>query len=165
MKWGKRTFDGQRYDLTHLDPSELIVPEAPPEGELRIRVSFGAHVFTQGWKPGDPEAFKFMDGSTARKFCPERHAHSIHLKGILERSVGGRVLLSPQRRFIVMGNPPGATFPYAVCFTMRRGTKNYDALMDVVSAHERPHLQKMPGIEFHKLTRLIVGGSFQWPKK
>jgi len=165
MKWGKRTFDGTRYDLTHLDPYEVEIPAFGDGTAVRARVVSGAHVFTQGWNDGDPEAFLFMDGQTRRRFCPDRHAHSVHLRGILERAVGARVLLSPQRRFIVLGNPPGAASPYAVCFKMRAASKNYDAIIDLVSAHERPHLAKMPGIGFAELASLIVSGRFQWPKK
>jgi hypothetical protein len=164
MKWGKRTFGGNRYDLTHLDPCDLVVPQAEDLLALKVRVEFGAHVFTQSWKDGDSEDFKFMDGGTPRRFCPDRHAHSVHLPGIIERSVDGRVLLSPQRKFIVLGNPPGASFPYAVFFTMRQGGK-FDALVDVVSAHERPRLQEMPGVSFAELTELIASGRFQWPKR
>jgi hypothetical protein len=164
MQWGKRTFAGQRYDLMHLDPRTVEVPATATTAAARVRVLFGAHVFTQSWKDGDPEDFKFMDGGTPRRFCPDRHAHSVHLPGIIERSTAARVLISPQRRFIILGNPPGVAFLYAVCFRMRP-VSNYDALIEVVSAHERPRLDKMPGIPFAELVELVSSRRFEWPKK
>jgi len=65
-----------------------------------------------------------------------------------------------------VANPPGAAQPYSVFFKMRRATKNYDALVDVVSAYERPHLKGVKGMPFQRAVDLIASGAgFEWPKK
>jgi len=167
MNWGKRSFGGVRYDLTHLDPATVTV--SCPKGEradLTVRIQFGAHVFSQSWKVGDPEDMKCMDGTTARCFCPIRYGHSLHLASIVERGLNGRVLVSPQRKFVLFGNPPGVAQPYSVFFLMR-GLKNppFDGAVDVVSAYERPHLRPMPGMAGYDLLDMMRAGKFQWPKK
>jgi hypothetical protein len=167
MKWGKRTFGGTRYDLTHLDP--LTVKIDCPEGKrptMTVRVEFGAHVFTQNWKPGDPEDMKCMDGVTPRRFCPVRYGHSVELAGIVERGLSGRVLASHQRKLVLFGNPPGVVHPYSVFFHMRGLSRPpFDGAVDVVSAYERPKLPPMPGMQGYDLLELMRAGKFQWPKK
>lgn len=167
MKWGKRTFGGTRYDLTHLDPMTVVIK--CPKGErpdLLVRVTFGAHVFSQTWKPNDAADMLCMDGSTQRRFCPVRYGHSQHLPGIVERGLNGRVLASPRQRFILFGNPPLVAQAYPVFFRMRVLQKPpFNASVDVVSAYDRPNLGNLPGGSGYDLLEMMRAGKFQWPKK
>jgi hypothetical protein len=168
VQWGKRNFGGQRWDLTHLDPMTLMVPHTTVGAPaVKVRVQFGCHVFTETWRPGDPADHQMMDGRTPRCFCPDRFSHSQHLPALMQNAPASRVLFSPQERFVMPGNPPGITFPYAVFFKMRQGTKGeFDAILDVVSAHERPHLRPMKGKTFQWLAMHIASGQpMIWPKK
>ena len=167
MKWGKRSFGGKRYDLTHLDPVNVVV--TCPRGQrpdLSVRVRFGAHVFTQAWKQNDPQDMQCMDGQTPRCFCPDRYDLSLDLAGIVGRGLNGRILISPERKFVLLGNATGVTHPYSVFFLMKaQPNPPYDATIDVVSAYVRPKLKPMPAQTCHDLIDLMRAGTFAWPKK
>lgn len=142
-------------------------PKGNGDRELSARVKFGAHVFTLSWAEGYIETLKFMDGSTPRCFCPTRYAHSKHLPDIISRSVTGRVLFDPQKRLVVLGNPPGVLSPYAIFFKMQAAkNSDYDILIDIVSAHEHPLLKAKVGMDFSKLATIVAdGNSIPWPKR
>ena len=167
MAWGHFQANGHKFDLGHLDPFTVRLESALPSGgHWRLRVSFGAHVFTRSWMDGDPPEMHFQDGATSRCFCPKRCAHSVYLPEVFRRAALGRVFLTSKERFAFVANPPGAAQPYSVFFKMRRATKNYDALVDVVSAYERPHLKGVKGMPFQRAVDLIASGAgFEWPKK
>lgn len=167
MKWGKPRIGGEVYDLTHLDPMAVSIPPFGDGPKLSARVKFGAHVFTLAWSENYINELKFMDGKTPRCFCPIRYAHSKHLPGIFERSISGRVLFDPQKRLVVLGNPPGVLSPYAIFFRIQAArNERFDLLIDVVSAHEHPQLKAKFGMDFSKLAGIVAsGGQIPWPKK
>lgn len=168
LKWGKRRFGGQTYDLTHLDPTSFAVPNATPGlADYRVRVEYGAHVFTKTWTHDAASDHKMHDGGTPRCFCPVRYSHSLHLPAIVPLAASGRIFFSSQQRFVLVGNPPGVAYPYAIFFKLNTATNgDYDALMTVVSAHERPNLAHMKAKPFPWIIDYMRSGRpFIWPKK
>jgi hypothetical protein len=167
VNWGKPKYGGVRYDLTHLDPFPMPIPRDSGVGSLTARVIFGSHVFTQKWEDTDHESMMVMDGKKRRCFCTIRYQHSIHLPGVLTRAMSGRVLFDPDRKLIVLGNPPGVLNPYAIFFNMRASKKpNYDLEIDVVSAHERPQTKAKFGMHMPTLAEIVSGGgAVPWPKR
>jgi hypothetical protein len=167
MQWGKREIGGVKYDLTHLDPFRVVVPAHDGGGELTARVRFGSHVFTLTWSDNYVEEFRIRDGTQSRCFCPIRYGHSLHLPGIVERGLAGRVLFDPQRTLVVLGNPPGVLSPYAVFFVMKRVVRQpYQIDVVVVSAHEHPRLKAKFGMPFPQLAAIVAArGPIPWPKK
>lgn len=166
-KWGVVTVEGVAYDLSHLDPFQTRVP--PHEGgpEINMRVRFGTHVFTKGWRDNYPVSRRILDGKTPRCFCPERAAHSAHLPDIIRQRLGERVLFSKTRRLVFVGNPTGAVFPYAVFFQLFRASKKpFELEMLVVSAHEKANCLSLKGMAFPHLATIVAGGrDVPWPKK
>lgn len=167
MQWGKKSYGGVKYDLTHLDPALVTIPAFGAGSPLTARVRYGSHVFTEKWSDNYVESFRVEDGGQSRCFCPIRFGHSQHLPGIIALSVGGRVLFDPQKKLVLLGNPPGVLSPYAVFFSMKRAQeKGRDLEIVVVSAHEHPRLQAKVGMEFPELAAIVVnGGAIPWPKR
>lgn len=167
MQWGKRRIDGKVYDLTHLDPFILSIPGHNGAASIPARVRFGSHVFTLTWSDSYVEEYRIADGKQSRCFCPIRYGHSLLLPGILQRSCGGRVLFDPQKKLVMLGNPPGVLSPYAVFFEMKRVTKQpYELDIMVVSAHEHPRLRAKFGMSFPHLASIVTGAApIPWPKK
>lgn len=166
MSWGTKKIAGTSYDLTHLDPFILKVPR-PSGGNIRVLVQFGAHSFTREHVAGDKPDLLFMDGKTARTFCVNRYAHSLHLRAAIEQAVHGDVCNS-RNTMVLSATLPGLTGPYLVAFNLRAKTgKRFDARMDVRSAHHRPNLD--PGLHKAKFTAVvssvIAGRPVRWAKK
>ncbi len=167
MQWGRRHHGGVLYDLTHLDP---FIAEIPIDGDvepIKARVRFGSHVFTTEWSVNYIDDYKVMDGATPRCFCPIRYAHSVHLRGLVERHCAGRVLFDSQRKLVLLGNPPGVLSPYAIFFTMTKAKHDrYELDIVVVSAHEHPRLSTTLGMPFPKLATIVASGQpIPWPQK
>ena len=167
MQWGKKSYGGVKYDLTHLDPFILEIPAFEGGGPINARVRFGSHVFTEKWSDNYIEAFRVLDGKQSRCFCPIRFGHSVHLPGIVRLSAPGRVLFDPSKKIVMLGNPPGVLSPYAIFFEMSRA-KHIAFELDilVVSAHEHPQLKAKVGMDFPKLARMVANGAqVPWPKR
>lgn len=167
MQWGKKSYGGVKYDLTHLDPFIVAIPGHDGAAPVEARVRFGSHVFTETWSDNYLDSYRVGDGQKSRCFCPIRYGHSVHLPGIVRLSCGGRVLFDPQRKLVMLGNPPGVLSPYAIFFELtlaRRQPYQLDIL--VVSAHEHPHLRAKVGISLPKLAAMVADGDpIPWPKK
>ena len=51
MSWGKRTFGGVEYDLSHLDPFTMqVTPKGEDARTYNVRVTFTCHTFTREWR-------------------------------------------------------------------------------------------------------------------
>lgn len=165
MRWGSRKIQGTTYSLSHLDSFSL--PVLCGNMGYRLQVSFGAHAFTRAFEPGDTPDLTFMDGKTARTFCVDRYAHSLHLPAAIAQAVHGDVCLS--RSTMVLNTAlPGLAGPYLVVFNLRAVSgKRFDARLDVRSAHHRPNLD--PGLPCAKFTTVVScvinGRGIRWTKK
>lgn len=152
MSWGKRKIGGTVYDLTHLTPFTL--PVLCGERGYRVQVSFGAHTFTRDLRDGDTPDLLFMDGGTARTFCVERYAHSLHLPAAVAQAVDGDVCNS-RNSLAISATLPGLAGPYLVVFNLQaKAAKRFDARLHVRSAHHRPNLD--PGLPKAKFRVVIA---------
>lgn len=167
MFWGKRSYGGAKYDLTHLDPQIIEIPSHDGAPAIQMRLRFGSHVFTQKWTENDIEAYRVRDGGESRCFCPVRYEHSQHLPSILKIAVGGRVLFDPSKKLAMLGNPPRSPAIYCIFFKLTRVTRQpYELDCVVVSAHTNPYPRANKGMEFPHLARMVANGQpIPWPKK
>lgn len=167
MQWGKRRIGGVLYDLTHLDPVILAIPGFEQQSPILARLRYGAHVFTLKWSDNYIDEYRILDGRQSRCFCPIRYAHSLHLPHLIQTHCGGRVMFDPQKKLVLLGNPPGSLEPYAIFFELTRArSKPYQLDMLVVSAHERPRIRAKLGMPLPKLAAMVVSGKpVPWPKK
>lgn len=76
---GSVTVDGVVYKIDHLEPFFHSLPGAGRDGDdLRVRVSFSCHAFSEKAKHG--EAFDFLDHNDGgRRFCGDRYLRSLNL--------------------------------------------------------------------------------------
>lgn len=165
MTWGSRKIQGTEYSLRHLDPFLLRVQCG--DKSYRLQVSFGAHSFTREVKDGDTPDLRFMDGNTARTFCVERYAHSLHLRSAICRAVDG-VVCNSRNTMVLSTTLPGLDGPYLIVFTLRKNNgRRFDARLDVRSAHHRPNLD--PGLQQVKfrvvVATIMKGKRVRWAKK
>ena len=167
MIWGKPTYGGTKYDLTHLNPQIIEIPGYDEAQSIQMRIRFGSHVFTQKWTENDIEDYRVSDGRQSRCFCPVRYEHSRHLPTILQTTVGGRVLFDPSRKLAMLGNPPRSIAIYCIFFELTRVTrKPYELDCVVVSAHTNPYPRANKGMDFPHLARMVANGlPIPWPKK
>lgn len=76
---GSVTINGVVYKTDHLDPFFHVVPGAGKNGEdIRVRVSFSCHAFSEKVKHREPFDFRDHNGSP-RRFCEDRYARSLSL--------------------------------------------------------------------------------------
>jgi hypothetical protein len=160
--WGKKQIAGVVYDLTHLDSFDMDVTPAHAGAQTyKVRVDFGAHTFTRDLLDTDTPDFHIQDGGQVRCFCPQRHAMSIFLPGIIRAASTGKAYFGNRREnFLLVEKLDGLNAPYVVAFNMTKAkAANADAIMFVVSAHDRPALPtNLPVIGMGTLVSLTVQG-------
>lgn len=73
------TVGGADYDISHLAPFIYTLTAAGPDGmDIRVRVSFSCHVFSE--KAAHNVSFDFLDqNGNHRIFCANRYAKCLHL--------------------------------------------------------------------------------------
>lgn len=171
MKWPNKKIAGVIYPLDHLHPFIMRVsPKQPGAPSYRVRVSFGCHTFTKKLDGTETLDLVFVNGRERRCFCPLRHRLSLHLPGIIRGIATGKVCFSKYGNYIFPANVPGMVEPYGVVLNVTKAdSADYDVLLMVVSAHERPRFPKRPGqITFATLIgKTAKGEPVNWigPKK
>jgi hypothetical protein len=169
--WGKKQIAGVVYDLTHLDPFDVEVnPGHAGAQTYKVRVDFGAHTFTRNLLDTDTPDFHIQDGGQVRCFCPQRHAMSIFLPDIIRASFVGKAYFGNRHEnFLLIEKLDGLNAPYVVAFKLTKAkAASADAIMFVVSAHDRPALStNLPVIRMGTLVSLTVQGKpiIRPPKK
>jgi hypothetical protein len=171
MKWPNKKIAGVIYRLDHLHPFMITVtPKQPGAPTYRVRASFGFHTFTKELDGRETPDLVFVNGRERRCFCRVRHGLSCHLPGIIRAVATGKVCFGKYGNYFISANVPGMTEPYGVFLNVTKAdSADYDVLLMVVSAHERPHFPKRPGqITFATLIgKTARGESITWigPKK
>ena len=91
QSWSSFTYQGDTYDLTHLDEYEVEVTDSQGT-QQKIAVSFSDHCFTREPEAGDDTALKFPR-STRRvgHFCVVRYQLSLGLRQHLTHAMQGKV--------------------------------------------------------------------------
>lgn len=158
--WPKCAYRGIEYTFDHLNPFTHVV-----DG-IRVRVQFGAHVFCQERKVGDPADMAFEDGGTARTFCPIRYGLSQSLGQRLLTAMGGSVFESGPK-FVFKDPLPHPQGTYVIAFTLRKsGSPKYDVKMQLLSAHARPSVARMRRELFTNVIQAVnAGQAVSWKKK
>lgn len=159
MQWGSKRIGGTNYSLAHLDPFTAVCQKSGG-GAYRIRVEFGAHCFTEGWKAHHTPDLLFMDGSTKRAFCLHRYAHSLHLPAAVNRAIAGDVF-NNGGRFNIGSTLPGIAGPYLIAFQLLKAKhKRYDMTMRIVSAHLRQNMNlNLPKAKFSVVANSVANGA------
>ena len=171
MTWGSFKAGDVEFDLSHLSPFTVAVtPKAVDAPTYKVLVSFGHHTFTRDLVPGDADEMKFVHGAEERCFCKARHAHSLHLPGIVNSSASGRAYFSQTRNYLLVEDLPGVHGPYAVFFNIERARiVGVDAAMFVVSAYPKPAMppkKELSAITFATLVaKTARGEQVTRPKK
>lgn len=84
--WGSYTYQGQTYDLTHLDEYQLAVEDSR-KVTRPIAVTFSDHCFTREPRDGDDPALVFAPSSrNTGYFCVERYQLSLNLTGYIAQA-------------------------------------------------------------------------------
>ncbi len=158
--WPKCVYRGIEYTFDHLAPFTLVV------NGKRVRVQFGAHVFCQDVKPGDPWDMRFHDGRTPRTFCPVRHGMSLTLGQRILAASNGEVFESG-RNLIFKDALPHPQGWYVIAFSLRRSNSpKYDVKMQLFSAHSRPQVSRSRKTDFSDaVTAIHLGQNIPWKKK
>ncbi|EJC75549.1 hypothetical protein Rleg10DRAFT_5817 [Rhizobium leguminosarum bv. trifolii WSM2012] len=153
-----KTFNGNTYDLGHLDPFTLSVVNG--EETYRVHVQFGHHCFTEerlGWHSPDR---KYEFNGEIRSFCQIRYSASARLPGIIRGLVDKSVYVGKEYNYFVLRNHDllGNAPAYAVFFTVQQSfnKKKGDVFMRVQSAYQKPNMiDKAPPLTFGYLIGCI----------
>jgi hypothetical protein len=162
MGWGTKRIAGKDFDLSHLDGFEMdVTPRHAGAPTYRVRVDFGVHTFTRDLLDTDTPDYHVPDGAQTRCFCPQRHAMSIYLPDIIQSAASGNAYFGNRsENYLLVEKLDGLNAPYVVAFNMGIAkTVGADAIMFVVSAHDRPNLPpNLPVIGMGTLVSLTVQG-------
>lgn len=164
MMWGRKKIAGTIYDLTHLDPFEMNVPRSGELKPYRLQVQFGPHTFTEKYTPLHTPDLAISHGNDLRAFCLVRYGHSLSLPATVRHAVNGKVCLN-NGKMVLNARLPGLAAPYLVAFIVRpKQTRKFDAVLTVVSAHNRPNLnQNLPSAPFAAvISATIAGRKIAW---
>jgi hypothetical protein len=78
QSWSSFAYQGNTYDLTHLDEYEVEVTDSQ-ETKRKIAVSFSDHCFTREPESGDDAALKFPRSTRqVGQFCVVRYQLSLN---------------------------------------------------------------------------------------
>jgi hypothetical protein len=166
MSYGKKRIAGVDYDLTHLDPFDMVVHDRAGQEVCTARVTFGCHTFTREWRAGDPLDHRVVVGSETRCFCPDRYALSLGLPQMIREAGNGNAHFSQRQNFLIRKQVQGG--PYAVFFGLARARKPGIAVaMFVDSAYVKAKLPpKLDAIGFAVLMGKVAKGQpIKRPKK
>jgi hypothetical protein len=90
MEWINFNYQGEVYDLSHLNSFEWSFTAAEgdkrPERTYRLYVTFSSHCFTRNPQPGEQiaEDLLFHTKKESRVFCFDRHEYSFTLPDIVK---------------------------------------------------------------------------------
>lgn len=158
MKWGVRDFNGEAFDLCHLDPFIFAIPAKNDSAEYRVRVTFGCHTFTRAWAEDEPAHLRFENGSEVRCFCNERFELSRRLPSIIHNAATGRVHFSQFGNYLIVRDIDGLAGPYVMFFNLERArSEGFELTMFVDSAYVKPNLpNKLDAVFFTTLVEKIA---------
>jgi hypothetical protein len=124
MSWGKKRIAGIDYDLSHLDPFQMLVTptgERPPTYD--VRVSFGCHTFTRELRADDKPDLHFKSGKETRCFCVDRHRLSLELPDMIRYAANGRAYFSQGANFLIVELGAGTNEPYVAFFYLEKAVR------------------------------------------
>lgn len=142
MTWRYINFQGQRYDLSHLQDFHFDVVRPPSdEGggwEISVHVSFSWHCYTRA--PNENEASHIYEKDRERRcFCPVRFRHSKLLPDIIQGLSERRVFHTGKGNYITVEivEEDGTAIDYEIYFSIRKQGKKRPLRLVVESAYLR----------------------------
>jgi hypothetical protein len=149
--------NGQINDVSHPDSFRFEASSAKAPRQLRINVRFTNHCYTEAFDPArhPTDGPWIMDGQRRRAFCPDRHALSNRLPGLIRllANPGVRVHETASRRnwmHSVAVELPIDGSRYQIFFALRRTVpdrrRRQDLDMVVESAYPADPSRPEPNI-------------------
>jgi hypothetical protein len=140
QSWPAFTYQGQSYDLTHLDEYAVEVNDSAGNTR-RIAISFSDHCFTREPVAGDDPALAYPHSSRrVGHFCTERYQHSLNLAGHIAYAIQRRVwhVLDGSYAIVPVITQQGIKMLYGIVFSLDR-VKGFpvELHMKVKTAHPR----------------------------
>ncbi len=138
--WGSFSYQGQVYDLTHLDECQIEAVDSR-KVTRRIAVTFSDHCFTREPRDGDDPVLVFP-GSTRHigHFCVERYHLSLNLPAFVAQATAQRVWHLGHDGYAIVPtiDHEGNRVLYGIVFGLDRVTGlPVDLHMRIKSAHPR----------------------------
>ncbi|MBN9219561.1 MAG: hypothetical protein J0I79_16570 [Mesorhizobium sp.] len=162
MAYRPIVIQGVTYTLSHLNPFVMdVTPTTPGAPTYKVHVSFGPHTFSREWLVTDTPDYRVQEqNGDLRCFCTTRHGLSAHLPGMIQASAQGKAHFSLKDNYLVFRNVPGCTGPYTAFFSLKKARNTqYDAVMFIQSAYEKPALPKnLQSIGMPTLVSKVVRG-------
>ncbi|MEN0106246.1 MAG: hypothetical protein AAGC84_07445 [Pseudomonas sp.] len=146
-------FNGETYDLAHLDPLTLKIDSAMAGKVLTVGVRFSNHCFTSAYSPHDHKAGPILldAGGRQRTFCPKRYALSLQLGQLISELNHPKIQVwqtAERRNWVYSTTVEGHQGPYHVFFEIKRNDrKNHaqdDLNMVIESAYPEGDLRTGP---------------------
>lgn len=144
--WGKFTYQGNDYDLSHLHPTLIDVVQPASGGKpalsYKVQVIYGLHTFTRSIKAGEcpSEDLKYSDSRESRVFDFDRHQLSFNLPGIVAALSSSKKCFHTEKGnfFIVkLLDEEDRTVEYEVYFTVSRSSQRGVLNLFIQSAYVR----------------------------
>lgn len=137
-----KSYGGNTYELSHLDPFTLNVTH--DDRLYRVYVQFGHHCFTEERENWHSPDRKYEFNGETRSFCPVRYQASKRLRGLVSDFPEKSVYFGKEYNYFVLRNHDllGNAPPYAVFFTVQRSynRRKGDVFMRVQSAYQKPNM-------------------------
>lgn len=142
MTWKYIDFEGQRYDLSHLQDFQFEVVRPPSDKgagwSIKIDVTFSWHCYTRA--PGKTETVKIQtQGKEQRCFCPVRFEHSKRLPEIIQDLSERKILQTGKGNYITIEvvDHDGKVIDYEIYFDLRKQGRKQPLKLVVESAYLR----------------------------
>jgi hypothetical protein len=123
--WPAFVYQGQDYDLTHLDEYEIKAADSTGVSR-RIAISFSDHCFTREPNSGDDPALRYHASTRpVGYFCLERYQLSLSLGQHLAQALQGKVWITEGENFAAIPtiDQQGNKIFYGVVFSLDRVKK------------------------------------------
>lgn len=126
--------DGQKVDLSHLDPLTLTFESRKVGKVLRVAVTFSSHCFSASYGefPHPPGDTVIRDGKKMRTFCPTRYRLSKVLPDVIRSLPTKKVILAAHEttwvHTLTIQDPSG---PYHLFLTIKRSASEKRTWQDV----------------------------------
>lgn len=126
--------NGQRLDLSHLDPLTITFESRKVGKVLRVAVTFSNHCFSVSYAkaPQQPPDAVIADGRKMRAFCPTRYRLSRMLPELIRSLPTKKVILAAHEstwvHSLTIEDPDG---PYHLFLTIKRSAREKRTWQDV----------------------------------
>ena len=149
MTWKYIHFEGQRYELDHLNDFqfEAVQPATQTKSELRtgIEVTFGWHCYTRTLEQNETARIHRNERGEQRCFCPIRYEQSKRLSVIIKELSERKILQTGKGNYLTIEivDHDGNKRDYEIYFTLRKQGKKKPLKLYVESTYLRDVLGRI----------------------